>query len=76
MSPELIARADFARKIEALQADISGPRERMAKLAGLLEGLREAIGGPPDTAWRPASPGATLSAFHHRHPRTPVKSAA
>lgn len=50
-------RADFNKKLEAVQSDISGLRdgignlrERMAKLEGLLEGLREAISGKRDAA--------------------------
>ena len=33
------------RRMDQLQAEIGGLRERMAKLEGLLEGLREAITG-------------------------------
>ena len=50
-------RTEFGRKIDGLQADINSLRdemgilrERMAKLEGLLEGLREAIAGRRDAA--------------------------
>ena len=46
LNGQRIARHD----IDELRRDMGGLRERMAKLEGLLEGLREAISGRGDAA--------------------------
>ena len=38
-------RDEFRGETNQIHAEVSGLRERMAKLEGLLEGLREAIAG-------------------------------
>ena len=43
-------RAELNAKIDGIRTEIGNLRERMARLEGLLEGLREAISGRRDTA--------------------------
>ena len=43
-------RTEVSGKMDAIPPEIGGLRERMAKLEGLLEGLREAISGRKDAA--------------------------
>ena len=43
-------RAELNAKIDGIRTEIGNLRERMARIEGLLEGLREAISGRRDTA--------------------------
>ena len=43
-------RSEVNGKIDGIRTEIGNLRERMAKLEGLLEGLREAISGRKDAA--------------------------
>ena len=43
-------RAELNAKFDGIRTEIGNLRERMARLEGLLEGLREAISGRRNTA--------------------------